>query len=228
MCSRIFRTRDIGRIEREFLDVLDFELGVSEADILSHHAAIMSLLHPQHTCPLQSVISAPKRNTLHHRHVSGDRALSEASTLVLDDIYASEGSSSSSMDVDEPARKVTSFRHQYPSTISRSDAPQPPQGVPLHRAPPRAVSHPPTSGAPLSRKPTPYVHESQQTHAHRLSIPSAFSIFKSLPIFHHPHSSNSVSPTESLSSDGTTSLTSESDELSEEPSMTMSAVAIGF
>ncbi|EPS98959.1 hypothetical protein FOMPIDRAFT_1125320 [Fomitopsis schrenkii] len=48
LCTGIFGKRDIGRIEREFLDVLDFELGVSEQDVLAHHAAIMALVQPSH------------------------------------------------------------------------------------------------------------------------------------------------------------------------------------
>lgn len=46
VCTGIFGKRDIGRIEREFLDVLDFELTVSEADIMAHHNTIMSLIPP--------------------------------------------------------------------------------------------------------------------------------------------------------------------------------------
>ncbi|THH28210.1 hypothetical protein EUX98_g5982 [Antrodiella citrinella] len=46
LCTGVFGKRDIGRIEREFLDVLDFELGITEADILFHHANIVSLTHP--------------------------------------------------------------------------------------------------------------------------------------------------------------------------------------
>ena len=54
VCTGVFGKRDIGRIEREFLDVLDFELGLSEADILAHHDAIMSAVSPVH------------RNARHH------------------------------------------------------------------------------------------------------------------------------------------------------------------
>lgn len=46
MCTGVFGKRDIGRIEREFLDVLDFELSITEDDILAHHHAIMSLVAP--------------------------------------------------------------------------------------------------------------------------------------------------------------------------------------
>jgi hypothetical protein len=40
MCTGIFGKRDIGRIEREYLDVLNFELKVTEDDILSHHQGL--------------------------------------------------------------------------------------------------------------------------------------------------------------------------------------------
>jgi hypothetical protein len=39
----VFGKRDIGRIEREFLDVLDFELSISERDILAHYEPIMAV-----------------------------------------------------------------------------------------------------------------------------------------------------------------------------------------
>ncbi|EIW60331.1 uncharacterized protein TRAVEDRAFT_145635 [Trametes versicolor FP-101664 SS1] len=45
LCTGVFGKRDIGRIEREFLDVLDFELGVSESDLLAHHDALLELSH---------------------------------------------------------------------------------------------------------------------------------------------------------------------------------------
>jgi hypothetical protein len=46
VCTGVFGKRDIGRIEREFLDVLDFELSITENDIMGHHDAIISLVHP--------------------------------------------------------------------------------------------------------------------------------------------------------------------------------------
>ncbi|KAJ7154158.1 hypothetical protein C8R46DRAFT_961138 [Mycena filopes] len=42
LCSGVFGKRDVGRIEREFLDVLDWELGVSESDILAHHEGLLA------------------------------------------------------------------------------------------------------------------------------------------------------------------------------------------
>jgi hypothetical protein len=43
LCTGVFGKRDIGRIEREYLDVLDFELTITEDDILSHHQGLMAV-----------------------------------------------------------------------------------------------------------------------------------------------------------------------------------------
>lgn len=53
MCTGIFGKRDIGRIEREYLDVLNFELKVSEDDVLNHHLGLTAAAHlppsPRHS-----------------------------------------------------------------------------------------------------------------------------------------------------------------------------------
>ncbi|KAJ7614551.1 hypothetical protein FB45DRAFT_842452 [Roridomyces roridus] len=41
LCTGVFGKRDIGRIEREFLEVLDWELGVSVEDVLAHREGII-------------------------------------------------------------------------------------------------------------------------------------------------------------------------------------------
>jgi hypothetical protein len=64
LCTGVFGKRDVGRIEREFLDVLDWELGVSEADLLSHHAGLSAIAHPH----LHLV--APRPTATHVRHPS--------------------------------------------------------------------------------------------------------------------------------------------------------------
>ncbi|KAG9318747.1 hypothetical protein JVU11DRAFT_846 [Chiua virens] len=48
LCTGVFGKRDVGRIEREFLDVLDFELSVTEDDILSHHDTLSAVALPSH------------------------------------------------------------------------------------------------------------------------------------------------------------------------------------
>lgn len=48
LCTGVFGKRDVGRIEREFLDVLDFDLSITEDDILSHHDGLSSVAVPSH------------------------------------------------------------------------------------------------------------------------------------------------------------------------------------
>ncbi|KAJ7618902.1 hypothetical protein DFH06DRAFT_914430, partial [Mycena polygramma] len=42
MCTGVFGKGDVGRIEREFLEVLDWELGVREAELLAHHEGLLA------------------------------------------------------------------------------------------------------------------------------------------------------------------------------------------
>ncbi|KAJ7840163.1 hypothetical protein B0H14DRAFT_2512680 [Mycena olivaceomarginata] len=44
LCTEIFGKSEIGLVEREFLEVLDFRLGVKENDLLAHHAMITGKL----------------------------------------------------------------------------------------------------------------------------------------------------------------------------------------
>jgi hypothetical protein len=55
VATGLFGKRDIGRIEREFLEVLDWELAVSESDILDLHDSLMALY------PLRCFARAQKR-----------------------------------------------------------------------------------------------------------------------------------------------------------------------
>ena len=57
MCTGIFGKRDIGRIEREFLAVLDWELKLSESDVLAHHAQLSELMPELHHA--NAAVSAP-------------------------------------------------------------------------------------------------------------------------------------------------------------------------
>ncbi|KAH8099608.1 hypothetical protein BXZ70DRAFT_894580 [Cristinia sonorae] len=196
MCSRIFRTRDIGRIEREFLDVLDFELGVSEADILSHHASIIE----------HSDFGRQRFRSIRLEY--GRRRASTQSHLAPDSPFSSHQDDNHA------------FGRCAPTTPRCSSSP--------HTA--AHVFTPPSQQQPQQQHNS---HSHHHHHHHRLSIPSAFSIFKHLPIFHHHHhhhatspSPDSDSPTESTSSEGSTS--SSSGASSDVPSTTMSAVAIGF
>ncbi|KAI0093380.1 hypothetical protein BDY19DRAFT_882810 [Irpex rosettiformis] len=101
MCTGLFNRRDIGRIEREFLDVLDFEMRISEADILVQHKDVVILHRPKRSrvkvsssSPLPSATTRPP---FRHRADSDSSAYSDDSTS-SDSLPATPPSSS--MDVD--------------------------------------------------------------------------------------------------------------------------------
>ncbi|KAI9446568.1 hypothetical protein H4582DRAFT_1906658 [Lactarius indigo] len=75
VCTGVFGKRDIGRIEREFLDVLDFELSITEDDLMAHHDSVMSLVLPTHRH--SHGISSPPLP--HLAHSSGSPSSTEAS-----------------------------------------------------------------------------------------------------------------------------------------------------
>ncbi|KAJ7641919.1 hypothetical protein FB45DRAFT_738334 [Roridomyces roridus] len=63
ICSGVFGKRDIGRIEREFLDVLGWQLGIREEHVLAHYAGLMRAAGP----PVSRLLNVALR---HHRHSS--------------------------------------------------------------------------------------------------------------------------------------------------------------
>ncbi|KAF7310136.1 Cyclin N-terminal domain-containing protein [Mycena indigotica] len=46
LCTGVFGKRDVGRIEREFLEVLNWELSIKESDLLAHHSALVAVAFP--------------------------------------------------------------------------------------------------------------------------------------------------------------------------------------
>ena len=59
MVSGTFGKRDIGRIEREFIEVLDWDFAVTQADLLAVHEAVLHLLPVQHTTAIPSIEVSP-------------------------------------------------------------------------------------------------------------------------------------------------------------------------
>ncbi|RDX49833.1 hypothetical protein OH76DRAFT_1381898 [Lentinus brumalis] len=82
LCTGVFGKRDIGRIEREFLDVLDFELSVHEADLLAHHDTLLALSRPAHTH-----VATREQHKRHSRRTSsplGSRWSTDSSDMDVD------------------------------------------------------------------------------------------------------------------------------------------------
>ncbi|KAJ6563698.1 hypothetical protein DFH09DRAFT_478919 [Mycena vulgaris] len=63
LCTGVFGKRDVGRIEREFLGVLDWELGVGEADLMAHHAGLAFALAPEPVRAPEPMLLAVPRHT---------------------------------------------------------------------------------------------------------------------------------------------------------------------
>ncbi|KAF7296985.1 Cyclin N-terminal domain-containing protein [Mycena indigotica] len=62
LCTGVFGKGDVGRIEREFLEVLDWELAIKEADLLAHHSTLMTIAFPlQHHVPVDVVSQPPPK-----------------------------------------------------------------------------------------------------------------------------------------------------------------------
>ena len=89
LCTGVFGKRDVGRIEREYLDVLDFELGITEADILSHHQGLLSAVSPS-THPYRS-----PQVQFTHSHAPATRASSHSSSAPVPELSPSSDESSS-------------------------------------------------------------------------------------------------------------------------------------
>ncbi|CAL1705777.1 unnamed protein product [Somion occarium] len=187
LCTGVFGKRDIGRIEREFLDVLDFELGFNEDDILSHHAPIMSLSNPNHhtRTPATAVLS-PLRSSSPESHWSSDSSDMES---ISTDESSSPRTPEMVMEVDAASFVPTSSKEELS----------------------------PADHAHLASAPSKSKAESASVHSHtshqRLS--SALQILRSFPMLPHFHhtsttSSASSSATSSSSSLGSTSSSSSS------------------
>ncbi|KAJ7073683.1 hypothetical protein C8F01DRAFT_1098028 [Mycena amicta] len=129
LCTGVFGKRDVGRIEREFLDVLDWELGVREADLLAHHQALMEIAFPRTHGKVES-LDIPYANSKHTRRVS-----STSITITLPDLEPSSPASSSlgSFSPPTPAHSHSSVSIHVPKDV--------PMDVPMDVDPPRSHSH---------------------------------------------------------------------------------------
>ncbi|KAL0946401.1 hypothetical protein HGRIS_012627 [Hohenbuehelia grisea] len=68
LCTGVFGKRDVGRIEREFLDVLDFELGITEDDILVHYDGISAFA---------LTLRSSRADYYHHQHLAVKQVATE-------------------------------------------------------------------------------------------------------------------------------------------------------
>ena len=71
LCTGVFGKRDVGRIEREYLEVLNFELGISEADLLSHHQGLLDAImySPPAFAPHFTHHNSPRSHSMGRNHL---------------------------------------------------------------------------------------------------------------------------------------------------------------
>ncbi|KAG6868804.1 hypothetical protein C0993_010102 [Termitomyces sp. T159_Od127] len=79
LCTGVFGKRDVGRIEREFLDVLDFQLGITEDDLLAHHDGLSVVAASSRSRRSSSGFVHPHSRRTHARQVQPVPALDPSS-----------------------------------------------------------------------------------------------------------------------------------------------------
>jgi hypothetical protein len=171
LCTGVFGKRDVGRIEREFLDVLDFELSVTESDLLSHHDAIISLAYPARAVAhTHHTLSTPASR--HHRH--HHRAAVKPTSASLPSRWSDSSDSSSDLST-SPATS--------PLPVTPRAEAEGTYAAVVHSSPEEIAS----AQELIKTRPA---DSHSQTHHHKC-ISSALSLLRSFPMphFHHPQTS---------------------------------------
>jgi hypothetical protein len=179
-CTQVFSPADVGRVEREFLDVLAFQLGVSEAELLPLCADLHPLVHP----------------TKSVRH----RAAARPATPLEESILAAPAPASSPAAISPSS---SDEEHTCPELAHDSDSDSDvtlasPSSSPLLTPPSAAAAapapvYPPGLGFPLAKVPSTAGPERAKAERKR---PSPLARLKSH--FHHHH--HQAAPTSAHSS----------------------------
>ncbi|KAF9446409.1 hypothetical protein P691DRAFT_631794, partial [Macrolepiota fuliginosa MF-IS2] len=124
LCTGVFGKRDVGRIEREYLDVLDFELGVTEADLLSHHQGLLNAVFPTSHAYRNQHLQFTHSHSATSRTVSSQVSSAPVPELSPSSDESSSGSSSprtpSTLDSSPSYSPEHGKRHQTQSAPKKS------------------------------------------------------------------------------------------------------------
>lgn len=186
ICTGVFGSRDVGRVEREFLDVLNYRLCVTESDLLVHHRAIMSDEKPTSQAP-PALTSSPQTSSgrLHKRSTSLVSCWStpDSSELETEDSDScSSYESCSSPETPEVSMIDDSACYIEDSAQSNHQLHDP---VQLHHPYPTHVKSVPVHAV--------YI-QNQSSNAHLPLASSAFQFLRSIPIPFMHQSQSSVPP----------------------------------
>ncbi|KAJ7463353.1 hypothetical protein FB451DRAFT_1403994 [Mycena latifolia] len=162
LCTGVFGVGDVGRIEREFLGVLDWELGVSEKDLLGLSAAL-----------------APQEGERGEREVSRGRTGKPSARVPVPALEPSASSPASSNASTSP--RTPAYAPFSPPSVSHSHLASPPSASKAPSSTPHPASHrviypaqkqspkPPRGGFKLHallRAAASHVHVHRPHHAH--------------------------------------------------------------
>ncbi|KAH9484482.1 PHO85 cyclin-1 [Psilocybe cubensis] len=165
MCTSVFGKRDVGRIEREFLDVLNFELKITEDDLMSHYQGLADAVSLSSSRrPVESVKEASLPTYTHTERRHSRRRPAPVASAVPELSPPSPVSSSSS------------------SSSSPSDSPRTPESMDIDPASPakRSMEHPSKHHIQL-----PLPHQANPTTARKMMNAAQFStmeLLRSFPI----------------------------------------------
>ncbi|EGN95721.1 hypothetical protein SERLA73DRAFT_186905 [Serpula lacrymans var. lacrymans S7.3] len=176
LCTGVFGKRDVGRIEREFLDVLDFELGVTEDDVLSQHDGLSAVALPTHNHRRVSSKHTPRTasRSTHHR---------ESAHTVCPDLDPSSPKSSSSSS--SPSPRTPESLVYPPESLPKAHHKDLELSMPTHAVPAPVHSHQPKKShpypstldllrsfpLPISQSNSVSSHEPHTHYSHLLSYP---------------------------------------------------------
>jgi hypothetical protein len=151
LCTGVFGKRDVGRIEREFLDVLDFDLSITEDDILSHHDSLSSVALPSHDFRRLADYSPSHAQSQYHR----------SHQVKCPDLDPSSPHSSSSGSSPQPLTPEAVANNSFnPVVKSHHDAME----LVIPPPPPPKKSHNPSSTLDLLRAfPLPVPHSNSRS-----------------------------------------------------------------
>lgn len=154
LCTGVFGRRDVQRIEREFLDVLDWQLGVSEADLVNVCSAMVSegaLVRPVSEFAKKELrMEVDGRRELEswdekvRRGVRPEKRAQTDVDMDVDDFAEERARMRRSSTYSSPASSDTTCSTCSPDTDS--DAPQTPSPPP----PPPKLPHAPYAVKPLA------------------------------------------------------------------------------
>lgn len=175
ICTGVFGARDVGRIEREFLDVLSYRLCVTESDLLIHHRPIMSAVHPKSQI---SMVYPPKSPDSPIRfHKRSDSLVSCWSTAESYEVEMEDSDSCSSYE--SSSSPDTPEADMFDELACFAEVPC----QPLHELPESVQLHNPYPSTNMKSVPVHSIHiQNQPSNSHLPLASSAFQFLRSFPL----------------------------------------------